>query len=129
MPEITCATCGMPIDPNESTRQGIDSPVHLNVDRCVTLLKADAARWRHAHDEIVKYAADKSEEARESLREAGEALRRADAEAAALREHLSHWLYAYFGLLLMYRKSSDNWLESEDSKNWHDAMALAGGKR
>lgn len=49
-------------------------------------LENDAARWRHAHDEIVKYAADKSEEARESLQEAGEEITRLREENAALRE-------------------------------------------
>lgn len=83
---INCATCGLPIGRSESTGQGLAGPTHLHVDHCVELLKADAARWRNAHDAIVKYAADKSEEASESLREAGAEITRLREENAALRE-------------------------------------------
>ena len=114
-------------------------------------LENEAARWRHAHDEIVKYAADKSEEARESLQEAGEeiaAIRRAlatikkeyrslsdhaeevEAENVALRTKLEGWLYCYIGISAVFDSYNfDEWIASEDSKSWREDMALAkGGK-
>lgn len=46
MPEITCATCGMQINPSESTGQGFNGHMHLHVDRCVELLREENAELK-----------------------------------------------------------------------------------
>lgn len=72
-----------------------------NTGTCLKRLKAEAARWRKAHDKIIAYAADVEAKAKESIAEVA-------AENAELRED----------------KARLDWLEATDGVK---AVGLGGG--